>query len=249
MNAEEQYYASGSGGTSHPLYKEPCAFQRSQPPDYNSSPPACLYMGRQHPQPSPYAGVLGGLDQGSPRTFPPTKCPPSQRTRAFLTTSTPFPAPSSSARSTAAGDPSLRRRDRSRAAGATQSAAALPLDEVDQVSRVEGTVGRHGCESNLLPAQEKGPCQGIHFGSRNESKIGTLAAFGLQPTERRFHERAELTFAPKEMKAFLSLVELDSSQLQKIRLSCFSKPRSSQGCVLGPKLEGCCGERLCIDFT
>ncbi|KAM6448106.1 pancreas/duodenum homeobox protein 1 [Liasis olivaceus] len=75
MNAEEQYYASGSG-TSQPLYKEPCAFQRSQPPDYNSSPPACLYMGRQQQQQSPYASVLGALDQGSPPDISPYEVPP-----------------------------------------------------------------------------------------------------------------------------------------------------------------------------
>ncbi|XP_032075641.1 pancreas/duodenum homeobox protein 1 [Thamnophis elegans] len=80
MNSEEQYYASGGGGggTGHPLYKDPCAFQRSQPPDYNSSPPACLYMGRQQQQQqaSPYAGVLGGLDQGSPPDISPYEVPP-----------------------------------------------------------------------------------------------------------------------------------------------------------------------------
>ncbi|KAL7983369.1 hypothetical protein Chor_000245 [Crotalus horridus] len=82
MNAEEQYYASGSGA-SHSLYKEPCAFQRSQPLDYNSSPPACLYMGRQQQQhqqqqqqPSPYASLLGGLDQGSPPDISPYEVPP-----------------------------------------------------------------------------------------------------------------------------------------------------------------------------
>ncbi|KAJ6662335.1 hypothetical protein lerEdw1_012499 [Lerista edwardsae] len=74
MNAEEQYYASS------PLYKEPCAFQRAQPQDYNQSPPACLYMGRQQqqqqpPQP-PYPGVLGALDQGSPPDISPYEVPP-----------------------------------------------------------------------------------------------------------------------------------------------------------------------------
>uniref|UniRef100_A0A8C5RCT4 Pancreas/duodenum homeobox protein 1 n=1 Tax=Laticauda laticaudata TaxID=8630 RepID=A0A8C5RCT4_LATLA len=78
MNAEEQYYGGGPG---HPLYKEPCAFQRPQPPDYNSSPPACLYMGRQPPPPPPpppppFAGVLAGLDPGSPPDISPYEVPP-----------------------------------------------------------------------------------------------------------------------------------------------------------------------------
>ncbi|XP_070607639.1 pancreas/duodenum homeobox protein 1 [Erythrolamprus reginae] len=75
MNAEEQlYYASSSSG----VYKEPCAFQRSQPGDYNAGPPACLYMGRQQQQqPSPYAGgVLGSLDPGSPPDISPYEVPP-----------------------------------------------------------------------------------------------------------------------------------------------------------------------------
>uniref|UniRef100_A0A8D2KV75 Pancreas/duodenum homeobox protein 1 n=1 Tax=Varanus komodoensis TaxID=61221 RepID=A0A8D2KV75_VARKO len=82
MNAEEQYYASSQ------LYKEPCAFQRSQPQDYSPSPPACLYMGRQPPpqppaQPPPppppqppYANVLGSLEQGSPPDISPYEVPP-----------------------------------------------------------------------------------------------------------------------------------------------------------------------------
>ncbi|XP_062983796.1 pancreas/duodenum homeobox protein 1 [Elgaria multicarinata webbii] len=73
MNAEEQYYASSQ------LYKEPCAFQRSQPQDYSPSPPACLYMGRQPPpappQP-PYPNVLGSLEQGSPPDISPYEVPP-----------------------------------------------------------------------------------------------------------------------------------------------------------------------------
>ncbi|XP_054830418.1 pancreas/duodenum homeobox protein 1 [Eublepharis macularius] len=70
MNAEEQYYASGQ------LFKEPCAFQRSQPQDYNQSPPACLYMGRQPPPEPPYPSALGGLDQGSPPDISPYEVPP-----------------------------------------------------------------------------------------------------------------------------------------------------------------------------
>uniref|UniRef100_A0ACB8FGY7 Uncharacterized protein n=1 Tax=Sphaerodactylus townsendi TaxID=933632 RepID=A0ACB8FGY7_9SAUR len=72
MNAEDQYYASSQ------LYKEPCAFQRSQPQDYSPSPPACLYMGRQQqpaPEP-PYPGALGGLEQGSPPDISPYEVPP-----------------------------------------------------------------------------------------------------------------------------------------------------------------------------
>ncbi|KAI6078530.1 hypothetical protein LUU34_00046100 [Aix galericulata] len=68
MNAEEQYYASAQ------LYKEPCAFQRGQAQDYNASPPACLYMGRQ--QQTPYPGPLGALEQGSPPDISPYEVPP-----------------------------------------------------------------------------------------------------------------------------------------------------------------------------
>ncbi|XP_042315749.1 pancreas/duodenum homeobox protein 1 isoform X2 [Sceloporus undulatus] len=68
---EEQYYAAGQ------LYKEPCAFQRSQPQDYNPSPPACLYMGRQQgPPPPPYPNLLGALDPGSPPDISPYEVPP-----------------------------------------------------------------------------------------------------------------------------------------------------------------------------
>ncbi|XP_066477345.1 pancreas/duodenum homeobox protein 1 [Tiliqua scincoides] len=70
MNAEEQYYASSQ------LYKEPCAFQRSQPQDYSPSPPACLYMGRQQQQQPPYPSVLGALEQGSPPDISPYEVPP-----------------------------------------------------------------------------------------------------------------------------------------------------------------------------
>lgn len=70
MNAEDQYYAASQ------LYKEPCAFQRSQ--DYNPSPPACLYMGRQQPPPPepPYPSALAGLEQGSPPDISPYEVPP-----------------------------------------------------------------------------------------------------------------------------------------------------------------------------
>ncbi|CAI5773132.1 Hypothetical predicted protein [Podarcis lilfordi] len=71
MNSEDQFYASSQ------LFKEPCAFQRSQPQDYSQSPPACLYMGRQ-PQPQqqqpPYPSVLGALEQGSPPDISPYEC-------------------------------------------------------------------------------------------------------------------------------------------------------------------------------
>nr|XP_056714135.1 pancreas/duodenum homeobox protein 1 [Euleptes europaea] len=73
MNAEEQYFASGQ------LYKEPCAFQRSQPQDYSPGPPACLYMGRQQQQPAPeppYSSALAGLEQGSPPDISPYEVPP-----------------------------------------------------------------------------------------------------------------------------------------------------------------------------
>ncbi|XP_025028516.1 pancreas/duodenum homeobox protein 1, partial [Python bivittatus] len=38
--------------------------------------PACLYMGRQQQQQSPYASVLGALDQGSPPDISPYEVPP-----------------------------------------------------------------------------------------------------------------------------------------------------------------------------
>ncbi|EMP37582.1 Pancreas/duodenum homeobox protein 1 [Chelonia mydas] len=63
MNSEEQYYASTQ------LYKDSCAFQRSQAPDYNQNPPACLYVGRQ--QQTPYSSALGALEQGSPPDISP----------------------------------------------------------------------------------------------------------------------------------------------------------------------------------
>lgn len=68
MNTEEQYYASAQ------LYKESCAFQRAQAQDYNPSPPACLYMGRQ--QQTPYSSALGALEQGSPPDISPYEVPP-----------------------------------------------------------------------------------------------------------------------------------------------------------------------------
>lgn len=68
MNTEEQYYASAQ------LYKESCAFQRAQAQDYNPSPPACLYMGRQ--QQTPYPSALGALEQGSPPDISPYEVPP-----------------------------------------------------------------------------------------------------------------------------------------------------------------------------
>lgn len=67
MNTEEQYYASAQ------LYKESCAFQRAQAQDYNPSPPACLYMGRQ--QQTPYPSALGILEQSSPPDISPYEVP------------------------------------------------------------------------------------------------------------------------------------------------------------------------------
>lgn len=67
MNAEEQYYASAQ------LYKESCAFQRAQTQDFNPSPPACLYVGRQQ---APYPSALGALEQGSPPDVSPYEVPP-----------------------------------------------------------------------------------------------------------------------------------------------------------------------------
>lgn len=55
------------------MYKESCAYQRSQAPEYSPNPPACLYMGRQ--QHAPYSSV-GGLDQGSPPDISPYEVPP-----------------------------------------------------------------------------------------------------------------------------------------------------------------------------
>lgn len=68
MNTEEQYYASAQ------LYKESCAFQRTQAQDYNPNPPACLYIGRQ--QQTPYSSALGALEQGSPPDISPYEVPP-----------------------------------------------------------------------------------------------------------------------------------------------------------------------------
>ncbi|KAE8627403.1 hypothetical protein XENTR_v10006974 [Xenopus tropicalis] len=68
MNTDDQYYPQA------PLYKEPCAFQRSQAQDYNPSPPACLYMGRQ--QQAAYSNPLVALDPGSPPDISPYEVPP-----------------------------------------------------------------------------------------------------------------------------------------------------------------------------
>ncbi|KAM4701118.1 pancreas/duodenum homeobox protein 1 [Discoglossus pictus] len=68
MNTEDQYYSPAQ------IYKESCAFQRTQGQDYNQSPPACLYMGRQ--QQVPYSNTLIGLDQGSPPDISPYEVPP-----------------------------------------------------------------------------------------------------------------------------------------------------------------------------
>ncbi|PNJ48497.1 pancreas/duodenum homeobox protein 1 [Pongo abelii] len=72
MNGEEQYYAATQ------LYKDPCAFQRGPAPEFSSSPPACLYMGRQPPPPPPhpFPGALGALEQGSPPDISPYEVPP-----------------------------------------------------------------------------------------------------------------------------------------------------------------------------
>ncbi|XP_058885620.1 pancreas/duodenum homeobox protein 1-like [Acipenser ruthenus] len=59
MNSEQHYYASAQ------LYKDSCAFQRTQSQDYNHSPPQCLYMGRQQLA-SFSTPALGGVEQGSP---------------------------------------------------------------------------------------------------------------------------------------------------------------------------------------
>lgn len=70
MNGEEQYYAATQ------LYKDPCAFQRGSVPDFNASPPACLYMGRQPPPPPPpFPGTLAALEQGSPTDISPYEVP------------------------------------------------------------------------------------------------------------------------------------------------------------------------------
>lgn len=72
MNGEEQYYAATQ------LYKEPCAFQRGPVPEFSTSPPACLYMGRQPPLPPPpqFPGSMGALEQGSPQDISPYEVPP-----------------------------------------------------------------------------------------------------------------------------------------------------------------------------
>ncbi|KAM8976394.1 pancreas/duodenum homeobox protein 1 [Pelodytes ibericus] len=68
MNADDQYYSQAQ------IYKDPCAFQRAHGQDYNPSPPACLYMGRQ--QPVPYTNALVSLDPGSPPDISPYEVPP-----------------------------------------------------------------------------------------------------------------------------------------------------------------------------
>ncbi|XP_003797666.1 pancreas/duodenum homeobox protein 1 [Otolemur garnettii] len=72
MNAEEEYYAATQ------LYKDQCAFQRGPALEFSSSPPACLYMGRQPPlpPPPPFPGALGALEQGSPPDISPYEVPP-----------------------------------------------------------------------------------------------------------------------------------------------------------------------------
>ncbi|KAG9491895.1 pancreas/duodenum homeobox protein 1 [Eleutherodactylus coqui] len=68
MNTDEQYFS-----TAH-IYKDSCAFQRSQGQEYSPSPPACLYMGRQ--QPSTYSNSMISLDPGSPPDISPYEVPP-----------------------------------------------------------------------------------------------------------------------------------------------------------------------------
>uniref|UniRef100_H3BAF6 Pancreas/duodenum homeobox protein 1 n=2 Tax=Latimeria TaxID=7896 RepID=H3BAF6_LATCH len=68
MNSEDHYYVSTQ------LFKESCAYQRSQAQDYSQSPPACLYMGRQ--QQTYSTSSLGGLDQNSPPDISPYEVPP-----------------------------------------------------------------------------------------------------------------------------------------------------------------------------
>ncbi|KAM4795259.1 pancreas/duodenum homeobox protein 1 [Rhinophrynus dorsalis] len=68
MNTDDQYYSQAQ------IYKESCAFQRTQGQDYNPSPPACLYMGRQ--QQAPYTNPLLSLDPGSPPDISPYEVPP-----------------------------------------------------------------------------------------------------------------------------------------------------------------------------
>ncbi|CAK6443028.1 unnamed protein product [Pipistrellus nathusii] len=71
MNGEEPYYAAPH------LYKDTCAFQRGPAPEFSTSPPACLYMGRQPPPPPPpFPGALGALEQGSPPDISPYEVPP-----------------------------------------------------------------------------------------------------------------------------------------------------------------------------
>ncbi|XP_072897980.1 pancreas/duodenum homeobox protein 1 [Hemitrygon akajei] len=68
MNSEERYYAPAQ------IYSESCAYQRSQVQEYNQSPPACLYVGRQ-PQTSYANPSLSGLEQGSPADISPFEVP------------------------------------------------------------------------------------------------------------------------------------------------------------------------------
>ncbi|XP_063300951.1 pancreas/duodenum homeobox protein 1 [Pelobates fuscus] len=68
MNTDDHYYSQAQ------IYKESCAFQRAHGQDYNPSPPACLYMGRQ--QPVSYSNPLVALDPGSPPDISPYEVPP-----------------------------------------------------------------------------------------------------------------------------------------------------------------------------
>lgn len=57
MNREDHYYPSQ-------VFKDSCAYQRSQGEDYNHSPPPCLYMSRQvHSVYTPPS--MGALEQAS----------------------------------------------------------------------------------------------------------------------------------------------------------------------------------------
>ncbi|KAM6977990.1 pancreas/duodenum homeobox protein 1 [Aplochiton taeniatus] len=58
MNREENYYSPAQ------LFKDSCAYQRSQAEDYSHSPPPCLYMGRQA-QSIYTTQSMGSLDQTS----------------------------------------------------------------------------------------------------------------------------------------------------------------------------------------
>lgn len=51
MNREDQYYPSQ-------VFKDSCAYQRSQVEDYSHSPPSCLYMNRHSVYTPPAMGTL-----------------------------------------------------------------------------------------------------------------------------------------------------------------------------------------------